>query len=89
MRVSWMERKRNTWIIENIKPEWTLESRVPKAALIYFEHAVRAGGMEDDVMLGRMNGVRRRGRPRQIWLDTLNGVFERSHHQQHETRRQR
>ena len=33
LRVSWMERKTNIWIIENIKPEWTLESRVPKAAL--------------------------------------------------------
>ena len=44
---------------------WTLESRVPKAALSYFGHVVRAGGMEDDVMLGRMNGARRRGRPRQ------------------------
>ena len=30
LRVSWMERKTNIWIIENIKPEWTLESRVPK-----------------------------------------------------------
>ena len=29
--------------------------------------------MEDDVMLGRMNGARKRGRPRQRWLDTLNG----------------
>ena len=50
-------------IIENIKPEWTLELRVAKAALSYFGHMVRAGGMEDDVMLGRMNGVRRRRRP--------------------------
>ena len=60
LRVSWMERKTNIWIIENIKPEWTLESRVPKAALSYFGHVVRAGGMEDDVMLGRKNGARRR-----------------------------
>ena len=44
-----------------------------KAALSYFGHVVRAGGMEDDVMLGRMNGARRRGRPRQGWLDTLKG----------------
>ena len=68
-RVSWMERKTNISIIENIKPEWTL---VRKAALSYFGHVVRAGGMEDDVMLGRMNGARKRGRPRQRWLDTLN-----------------
>ena len=73
LRVSWMERKTNIWIIENIKPEWTLESRVPKAALSCFGHVVRAGGMEDGVMLGRMNGARRRGRPRQRWMDTLVG----------------
>ena len=59
--------------MENIKPEWTLVSRVPKAALSCFGDVVRAGGMEDDVMLGRMNGARRRGRPRQRWLDTLKG----------------
>ena len=46
---------------------------MPKAALSYFGHVVRTGEMEDDVMLGRMNGARRRGRPRQRWLDTLVG----------------
>ena len=64
--------KHKLWIIENIKPEWTLESRVPKDAC-YFGHVVRAEVMEDDVMLGRINGARRRGRPRQRWLDTLEG----------------
>ena len=54
LRVSRMERKTNISIIENIKPEWTLETRVTKAALSYFGHVVRAGGMEDDVMLGRI-----------------------------------
>ena len=44
-----------------------------KGAKGYFEHEVRAGWMEDDAMLGRMNGARRRGRPRQRWLDTLKG----------------
>ena len=33
MRVSWMERKTNVWALENVKPKWTLESRVIKAAL--------------------------------------------------------
>ena len=33
MRVSWMERKTNVWVLENVKPKWTLESRVIKAAL--------------------------------------------------------
>ena len=68
-----MQKKANIRIIENIKPEWTLESRVTKAALSYFGHVVRAGGMEDDVMFGRMNGARKRGRPRHRWMDTLKG----------------
>ena len=71
LRVSWMERKTNISIIENIKPEWTLESRVAKAALSNFRHVVRAGGMENDMMLGRMNRARKRGRSRQRWVDTL------------------
>ena len=73
LRVLWMDRKANIWIIENIKPEWTLESRVTKAAVSDFGHVVRAGGMEDDMMLGRMNGARKKGRPRQRWVDTLKG----------------
>ena len=68
-----MERKTNISIIENIKPEWTMESSVTKAVVSYSGHVVRALGMEDDVMLGRMNGARKRGRPRQRWLDTLKG----------------
>ena len=68
-----MERKITIWIIENMKPESTLEPMVPKAALSYFGYVVTAGGMEDDVMLGRMNGARRRGRLRPRWLDTLRG----------------
>ena len=80
-----MERKTNISIIESIisiiesiKPEWTLESRVTKAALSYSGHVVRAGGMEDDMMFGRMNGARKRGRPRQRWLDTLKGYASRA-----------
>ena len=75
MRVSWMEIKTNVWVLENVKPKWTLESRVIKAALSYFGHVVRKErGMENDVMLGGMRGKRRRGRPRTKWLDTIKDV---------------
>ncbi|KAI0221995.1 hypothetical protein LSAT2_026737 [Lamellibrachia satsuma] len=75
MRVSWMERKTNVWVLENVKPKWTLESRVIKAALSYFGHVVRKErGMENDVMLGGMRRKRRRGRPRTKWLDTIKDV---------------
>ena len=72
LRVSWMERKTNISIIESIKPEWT-QVKGDKGCIELQGHVVRAGGMEDDVMLGRMNGARKRGRPRQRWLDTLKG----------------
>ena len=57
MRVSWMERKTIVWVLENIKPERTLESRVAHAALRYFGHVVREErGMENDVMIEEMRG---------------------------------
>ena len=41
MRVSWMEIKSNVWVLENIKPEKTLESRVTQAVLRYFRQVMR------------------------------------------------
>ena len=57
LRVTWIDRKINVRVIDNIKPEWTLESRVVKASLFYFGHVIRAGGMEYEVMVRRMGGV--------------------------------
>ena len=57
LRVTWIDRKTNVWVIDNIKPEWTLESRIVKASLCYFGHVIRAGGMEYEVMVGRMGVI--------------------------------
>ena len=87
LRVSWTERKTNISIIESIKPEWTLESRVTKAALSYFGHVVRAGGMEDDTYDARENEWSEKERKTTTKMaGHPQGVCERSHHQQHETR---
>ena len=61
---------------EIIKPEWTLESRVAQAALRYLGHYVvrEECGMENDVMLGEMSGMRRPGRPITRWLDNVNNI---------------
>ena len=65
----------NAWVLEKIKPEWTLESRVAQAALRYFGHVVREEhGMENGVMLGEVSWKRRRGRPRTRWLDNVNNI---------------
>ena len=75
LRVTWIDRKINVWDIDNIKPEWTLESRIVKASLCYFGHVIRAGVMEYEVMVGRMRDYRSRGRPRQRWLDSIKKNF--------------
>ena len=77
LRISWTARKTNKWVVEKIKPEWTLESRVIKAAMNYFGHVMRANGsMEKDLMLGRMEGRRRRGRPRTRWIDGIRDLLK-------------
>ena len=59
MRVWWMETKTNVWVLENIKPTRTLESRVAQPALSYFRHVVTGeNGMENDMMLGEISGKR-------------------------------
>ena len=63
MGLSWMERKTNGWVLENIKPEWTLESRVRQAALRYLGYlGIEEHGMEklNDVMVGGISGNRKR-----------------------------
>ena len=61
-----------------------------KAALSYFGHLVRAGGMEDDVRAAREHEWSEKERKTKTNMaGHTQGVFERSHHQQYETRRQR
>ena len=63
--MSRMKRKTNVGVLKNITTEWTLASMVKQVALRYVGHVVRQErGNENDVMLGRMSGKRRRGRPR-------------------------
>ena len=61
LRVTCIDRKKNVWVIDNIKSEWTIESRIVKASLCYFGHVIRAGEMEYELMVGRMGGYRSRG----------------------------
>ena len=58
-----VDRKRNTDIINIIQYKVTLESRIVKAALSFFGHVVRSDMMELQIMLGRMEVRRGRGRP--------------------------
>ena len=56
-------RRRNTEIIDIIQPKITLASRIVKTALSFFGHVVRSDMMEYQMVLGRMEGRRGKGRP--------------------------
>ena len=56
--VTYLDRKRNTQIIDIIQPKRTLESRIVSSALSFFGHVVKSYMMEVQMMLGRMEGRR-------------------------------
>ena len=69
MRVPWTERRSNQSILMEINPEYSLEGLMLKLKLQYFGHLVgRADSLEKTLMLGKIEGRRRRGRQRMRWL---------------------
>ena len=78
-----MARRTNNYVLEEIKPD--ISSQIVKQALTFFGHAIRARGMEKDIMLGKAEETRRRGRQRTRWLDVLKESTGMSLHQLNET----
>ena len=71
LRVPWTERKSNQSILKKISPEYTLEGLMLKLKLQYFGHLMRrADSFEETLMLGKIEGRRRRGQ-RMRWLDGI------------------
>uniref|UniRef100_A0A670K5H4 ribonuclease H n=1 Tax=Podarcis muralis TaxID=64176 RepID=A0A670K5H4_PODMU len=74
LRVPWTARRSNVSILKEISPECSLEGQIVKLRLQYFGHLMRReDSLEKTLMLGKMEGTRRRGRQRTRWLD---GVLE-------------
>ena len=70
MRVPWSARRSNQSILKEINPEYSLEGLMLK--LQYFGHLMqRADSLEKTLMLGKIEGRRRRGRKRMRWLDGI------------------
>ena len=70
MRVPWTARRSNQSILREINPEYLLEGLLLKGKLQYFGHLMRrTDSFEKTLMLGKIEGRRRRGRQRMIWLD--------------------
>ena len=70
MRVSWTAGRLNQSILKEISPKYSLEGLMLKLKLQYFGHLMgRADSLEKTLMLGKIEGRRRRGRQRMRWLD--------------------
>jgi len=72
LRVPWTARRSNQSILREISPEYSLEGLMLKLKLQYFGHLMqRTDLLEKTLMLGRIEGRRRRGRQRMRWLDGI------------------
>ena len=79
LRVPWTARRSNQSILKEISPECSLEGQMLKLRFQYFDHLVqRAGSFEKTLILGRIEGRRRRGRQRMRWLDGITNSMEMS-----------
>ena len=75
MRVPWTARRSNQSILKEINPEYSLEGLILKLKLQYFGHLIqRADSLEKSLMLGKIEGRRRRGRQRMRWLDGITNM---------------
>ena len=79
LRVPWTARISNQSILKEISPEYSLEGLMLKFKLQYFGHLMqRADSLEKTLMLGKIEGRRRRGRQRMRWLDGITDSMDMS-----------
>ena len=79
LRVSWTARRSNQPILKEISPRCSLEGLMLKLKLQYFGHLMqRADSFEKTLMLGKIEGRRRRGRQRMRWLDGITDSMDMS-----------
>ena len=79
LRVPWTARRSNQSILKEISPEYSLEGLMLKLKLQYFGHLMRrADSFKKTLMLGKIEGRRRRGRQRMRWLDGITDSMDMS-----------
>ena len=79
MRVPWTARTSNQSILKEISPEYSLEGLMLKLKLQYFGHLMqRTDSLEKTLMLGKIEGGRRRVRQRMRWLDGITDTMDMS-----------
>ena len=79
MRVPWTARRSNQSILKEISPGCSLEGLMLKLRLQYFVYLMRrANSLEETLMLGKIEGRRRRGRQRMRWLNGITDAMDMS-----------
>ena len=79
MRVPWTIRRSNKSILKEISPEYSLEGLMQKLKLQYFGHLMgRTESLEKTLMLGKVEGRRRKGQQRMRWLDGITNKMDMS-----------
>ena len=79
MRVPWTARRSNQSILKEISPEYSLEGLMLKLKLEHFGHLMRrVDSFEKTLMLGKIQGRRRRGQQRMRWLDGVTNSMDMS-----------
>ena len=79
MRVPWTERRSNQSILKEISPEYSLEGVMLKLKLQYFGHLMlRTDLLEKTLILGKIEGRRRRGQQRMRWLGGITELMNMS-----------
>ena len=79
LRVPWITRRSNRFILKDISPEYSLEGLMLKLKLQYSGHLMRrTDSLEKTLMLGKIEGRRRRGPQRMRWLDGITNTMDMS-----------
>ena len=78
LRVLWTARRSNQSIVSEIISEYLLEGLMLKLKLKYFGHLMRTDSLEKTLMLGKIEGRRRRGQQRMRWLDGITDSMDMS-----------
>ena len=78
LRFPWIARRSNQFILKEISPEYSLEGWMLKQKRQFFDHPMRSDSLEKTLMLGKIEGRRKRGWQRMRWLDSITDSMDMS-----------
>ena len=71
LRISWTEMRSNIWVQEKIGTGLVVREAIRKQKLRFFGHVIRRDGLDKQIITGKVNGSRRRGRPPTTWIKDI------------------